>query len=79
VATKPASAPADEGLYDKLYQVPGKPEMAKYGYDGTHLTNRGQGLHRDICGAAGKNPTMERLICGAASDNSYAFLKAAAK
>ena len=30
--------PADDSLYDKLYQIPWHEEMAKYGYDGTHLT-----------------------------------------
>jgi pimeloyl-ACP methyl ester carboxylesterase len=37
-ATGPTSGPSDVGVYDRLYQVPWKGEMAQYGYGGTHLT-----------------------------------------
>jgi pimeloyl-ACP methyl ester carboxylesterase len=37
-ATQPAPGLSGDKVYDKLYQVPWKPQMAKYGYDGTHLT-----------------------------------------
>jgi len=34
----PASCPSADLVYDRLYQVPWRREMARYGYDGTHLT-----------------------------------------
>lgn len=37
-STRPAPECSGNEVYDKLYQVPWDPRMAKYGYDGTHLT-----------------------------------------